>query len=875
MRHALNYITSIISDGVQKGTPHLLSKNYHHSSTEAQFGIFERLCRNLLKANHYDVIIRFMYHVFSTSKEYDLPLFEECLNKFTLYENYTLADLCQDFYKQTIISTESLFLRNNLDELSTKANTLQSINLYAENNDGSFENLNVYNMPLIAKTLPPFIFKKLLNIDINMDTISKADVDALVERTRKQAQERIESNNRYSFSEKSTEETLNRGVPGLLLPILTYAEQFNGEAGKELSFYILEEYVFPAMSQVTWSENNQDTSISGIILNKYIDYFIFLISQIFPNFIKDSLDFTYNNSILYNEICNIEPAERKIFTDDFVQFSKNHQKLGKTLCNLLECTKGSIKDHLSSENFSFLNAIAPCIMYCSGQKQDATHFLLNHYEKLDSFYRRRLFVFILLSKCILESNNLRAAYTLYGSFNHDNSIYIFEEDKIFTLLKNAINLLKDTKEYLYDSKQHVFSTKMSYAELIYTNGGVDELISSLEKKIQENSVPSQELARKLSITISAFFQHPDGVTLNLLNLPPQDNDDKLFVVWRPDIFKNGKALLDLYNNHFALFYASLSQVEVRTQIDIAIQTHLIQLQRNTIVDYLKDIHTLKDADGTDYETTVKDIEEKTSALLSLLKPNGHVRFVADQKLYSSQRDFINKFLDANVIASLMDKLPHEVQTDFHKYWASAEMVCQFLIENDSNDLDFSPAIISLTKAIELVLNCAYSKMNVHKFRGMSSEVESFFFHKSKRQELIKKDQLEFGACLLLLKDGRYISYQNGSLSYTGEERMYHFTEWNGESVFDFSLLKKFAGLPVLINGYNRNTGNPTEETLTFSNSDDEFNRLLFIKALEYVKDNFRNKVAHKDIISRTTMEMCRDILLSTEYLLWILLTIIK
>lgn len=47
--------------------------------------------------------------------------------------------------------------------------------------------------------------------------------------------------------------------------------------------------------------------------------------------------------------------------------------------------------------------------------------------------------------------------------------------------------------------------------------------------------------------------------------------------------------------------------------------------------------------------------------------------------------------------------------------------------------------------------------------------------------------------------------------------------------------------------------------------------MLFIKGPEYVKNNYQNVVVHKDSISLQTVDECREILLQTQSLLWILL----
>ena len=58
-------------------------------------------------------------------------------------------------------------------------------------------------------------------------------------------------------------------------------------------------------------------------------------------------------------------------------------------------------------------------------------------------------------------------------------------------------------------------------------------------------------------------------------------------------------------------------------------------------------------------------------------------------------------------------------------------------------------------------------------------------------------------------------------------------------------------------------------------TNDDQNRMLLAKALMYVKDHYRNKVAHKDPVPMTKVEECQKILLQSQYLLWICLYILK
>lgn len=66
-------------------------------------------------------------------------------------------------------------------------------------------------------------------------------------------------------------------------------------------------------------------------------------------------------------------------------------------------------------------------------------------------------------------------------------------------------------------------------------------------------------------------------------------------------------------------------------------------------------------------------------------------------------------------------------------------------------------------------------------------------------------------------------------------------------------------------------GKDIDETEVCFTEDSEQNRLIFIKGLEYIKDNYRNKVAHKDGILIDAAAECRELMIQTQNLLWILM----
>lgn len=224
--------------------------------------------------------------------------------------------------------------------------------------------------------------------------------------------------------------------------------------------------------------------------------------------------------------------------------------------------------------------------------------------------------------------------------------------------------------------------------------------------------------------------------------------------------------------------------------------------------------------------------------------------------------------------NLVGLLPVAEQNEYKNYLITSEIVYRMLSRRkDAAELYFSPALIPLTKAMELVLNLVFQRIPFAE-SNMDDYSKKYYFYNGN-----KKSSIEFGPCINLLKDssiifvnlnsrGDYVlSWGNNRFKVSGRSR---FLDLNGYKVITFDRLKAFKGLSILIEPKPKQPA----ISVAFTN-DTEHNRMLFVKGLEYVKNNYRNIVAYKDGISLQTVEDCRKILLQTESLLWILFYIIN
>lgn len=207
---------------------------------------------------------------------------------------------------------------------------------------------------------------------------------------------------------------------------------------------------------------------------------------------------------------------------------------------------------------------------------------------------------------------------------------------------------------------------------------------------------------------------------------------------------------------------------------------------------------------------------------------------------------------------------------------TSEIVYRTLVaRQDADELDYSASMIPLTKVIEYLLNEIYSKLKGNiVFDGpeMNIDFNSVRFFKDKN-DTEPKECLEMGPAIRVLSDG-HLKFGNRGFVYASyflnPERS-RFEEWKGNLYIDWSRLRDFKGTMLKCHSFDKGSG--VEQFIL--GSDTEYNRKVFIGALEYIKNCYRNKVAHKDGINREKMEKCREDMLIAQKLIWMLIYIMK
>ena len=254
-------------------------------------------------------------------------------------------------------------------------------------------------------------------------------------------------------------------------------------------------------------------------------------------------------------------------------------------------------------------------------------------------------------------------------------------------------------------------------------------------------------------------------------------------------------------------------------------------------------------------------------------------FITD-KLLQIQNSFYAKYVPAYCKMQLCEGLPINIQQTVINYLVTSETVYEFLSSRkDRAQNDYSAALISLTKAVELILNYAISKMQISFDKSLPSLVKSQIFDKT-----VQKSHLALGPCIICIKGCEDINVNINQNKHIHLEPKNEFVftlngqattvtdAWGIDDVFSFEKLKLFKGLQITIDKERENIS--SETAMAFSDNS-KLNKLLFIKSLEHLKDHYRNPIAHKDPIDDNKVIACRKILIEGEYILWILIYLIS
>lgn len=842
----------------------LFRGDWEELSQKQELNSFVRVCKKLASQHQFKPILDFVYEVFCTRKDKDLKCLKEQLSKVTIDRNgslpYTLADLSHDYL------TSIIFYKAATD--------LGDLDLFLDCPDNLFpNNAQKYNFLEIMSIV---ILQNVYGVyteEFGMET-----VDHLVEIVRNRAKqahqkecERIDARNadiaKYTHMEKVVHPEFtvferDLVIPGMLMPFIRETEKKVGK--QNLCYYMLEKYVFPALEATPWEQEN-NPEIPGIAwtVRSYADYLQALQYWKLPDSedvysLKDE-DYV-KNTLYYEALDKGDPGQYRYADSKMAEYAHSHVKAFRQWANILHRGGAVLKQTLRPQGYSFHMLNTAFMLHFGGQTEDACQFLLQHYSDISEYEKCKPHLQILLTRCILSTTHLETANALYGTFSYEMDRVYWGAARVLDLTRQMVQFLRDAKSYIRKSNKYAYTEKVSWFDILFHDGQIDSLLEQCKKELQNGDILNYRLFRKLALHVDAF-SYRTGVHLGYLGLGRYDDYDKLEKALSEQLRLRGEGCMTLLNDA-KVFYARRAQSDTLRSIDLHLQNHVTKLQQDRIKEKLEQVMQLKAnkltevMDEKQREELLREIEEITDELTHTAKEASLWRPWVEREI----RKLLCKFEQdyANVLVGktdLMNKLRKNVREDVHNYLVTSNMVFQMMKTQNDAKLDYSAALISMTKALELVMRYIYLKLTITEYADMDPKDKRFYFDCYNH---VKKDKQTLQPCIDIFKEEKRIK------------------AWGVENVLDLSLLEKFSEIKDLkVEKMVEKDGKYYREHCKVRKGTHAYYASKLRLALTHVCQKYRNGTAHANFIGLVHVEECQRLLLEGERLLWILLAIMK
>ncbi|MBQ7133817.1 MAG: hypothetical protein IJO20_04910 [Ruminococcus sp.] len=159
-----------------------------------------------------------------------------------------------------------------------------------------------------------------------------------------------------------------------------------------------------------------------------------------------------------------------------------------------------------------------------------------------------------------------------------------------------------------------------------------------------------------------------------------------------------------------------------------------------------------------------------------------------------------------------------------------------------DEIDYSAPVILMTKALEYIGNILFKKLT----KNTTPPNNIFHMYKDNNGW---SEHITLGNIAYLFKNQEFLSGTNDIHKLISKDR-----------------IEALEGKTVIFD----NNGNKEE----FKNDINKNLNVMF-KALKYIADNFRNQAAHSDLTPEQKYKKCRELVITTQHLLFVLLYIIE
>ena len=836
---------------------HLLPEQARTLAQTQSKSLLTSFCRTLKESGYLSAAVLFLFDVFSGYVDYNRKVLQETFSQIQVTEDCDLAQLGAEFflsaYQEFDREYHSLFGNSNpFDGLSPQQ-------LYqTDRSDNSIAD------PLVLKYLPEYLAQRLYGLSLSVNEASKSDVDALAAALTEQrrlsleqeAQRRKAINDRHQQKEleikqkqgvdyhltRQAELTLSDyqlrfPLPGGLLALFQACDL----AGKsDLCFYILEEYVLPCFACVPWGEEaNPDVHLMAALLSKYTDY-------------------------LYAFVCpflsTVSHWDSEAQLDEALKQGRaqyhNHTGMALALAATIRNGNRLLRQVMSAEHYAFLTAFTPYLLLCSGEEQAAASFLTEYYEELPIGERQKLYVQATLVQCIRSADDLEEASILYHYFQSETTDALQKRRVLGRVASSMADYLESVKNHLRQTNEYTLRQETAWFDLVFGNGRIEALAEQIRHR--DGLLPSAAQFRLLRHYVTALA-HPTGIFLPLLGIPNQDGYDKLPNALSRELVARGQGYLRK-TDHWEAVYRSISLIDLR-------QTIAARLQELILDKSARQIQTVKSEDAIHWEDCLNETmdeaqrkaweekqEEKLREIDRICRQMGGLgneadRLQAEKLVHQSHASFCEKYAPEET--DLLSRLDDDTAENVRRSIITSELAYQCLIrQKNPEHLDFTAALSPLTKSVEMILNYIFRAIpedSLHKIKD--GEQKSYYMDKDNKKL-------------------SHVAFRAGSFLFKSDV----FQHWKDKNIVDLERLSGLNGKSITVDLQQDGTRVKAEKAFgtTLKN-----NRALLIQGLDYIREHHRNIAAHEKPVSRDRMDECREVLLQTRDMLWILLFLLN
>ncbi|MBQ7133811.1 MAG: hypothetical protein IJO20_04880 [Ruminococcus sp.] len=211
------------------------------------------------------------------------------------------------------------------------------------------------------------------------------------------------------------------------------------------------------------------------------------------------------------------------------------------------------------------------------------------------------------------------------------------------------------------------------------------------------------------------------------------------------------------------------------------------------------------------------------------------------------------------------------------------------------NFDYSPALLPLTKSLEMILGEIIKdivKENSDANKYISNNLANYYLLDRNNNYVVNNDykvilqkqsnndnnflsDFALGALIRFLEPENRAYLNPGQKTvqaHRGANILNHFADWKIGEFFDDRLLSDLKGLELKV-GHGSNSFMVPIDTSV--NASPKNNRRILCAALHYIRANYRNKVAHSSFVQRTQYEECKELMMESEKMIWILLYVYR